>query len=53
MMEHRGMTSATMIYDHWPILDTFRRVNHDTLLGVMDLRGMAQPFFFVLRRDTG
>ena len=53
MMEHRGVTSATMIYDHWPILDTFRRVNHDTLLGVMDLRDMAQPFFFVLRRHTG
>lgn len=53
MMEHRGVASATMIYDHWPILDTFRRVDHDTLLGVMDLRDMAQPFFFVLRRHTG
>jgi len=34
-----------------PINDMFRAVDGDRLLGVMDLRGMAQPFFFVLRRD--
>lgn len=56
MMEHRGKVSATMIYDFLPIHDVFRRVNQDTLLGLMDLRGVQQPFFFVLRiasnRDT-
>ena len=51
MMEHRGKVSATMIYDFLPIHDVFRRVDADTLLGLMDLRGMVAPFFFVLRRD--
>jgi hypothetical protein len=51
MMEHRGVVSATMIYDFLPIHDVFRSVDDDTRLGLMDLRGMAQPFFFVLRRE--
>lgn len=51
MMEFRGVATATMIYDSLPIQDVFRAAASDTLLGVMDLRGMAQPFFFVLRRD--
>lgn len=52
MMEHRGKASATMIYDFLPVHDVFRRVDADTLLGLMDLRGEARPFFFVLRRDS-
>jgi hypothetical protein len=50
MMEHRGRLSATMIYDFLPIHDIFRRVDENTLLGLMDMRRMQQPFFFVLRR---
>jgi len=49
-MEFRGKVSATMIYDHLPIQDTFRAVDGDTLLGVMDRRGEDRLFFFVLRR---
>lgn len=50
-LEFRGKVSAAMIYDHLPIIDVFRRVDDATLLGVMDLRGVDQPYFFVLRRD--
>ena len=53
MTEFRGVVTATMIYDSLPIHDVFRAAASDTMLGVMDLRGMAQPFFFVLRRDSG
>jgi hypothetical protein len=51
MTEFRGVSSATMIYDELPIHDIFRRVDGETVLGLMDMRGMEQPFFFVLRRD--
>ncbi|MFZ3194339.1 MAG: DUF4334 domain-containing protein [Moraxellaceae bacterium] len=51
MMDYRGKVSAVMIYDHLPIMDIFRKVDGNTLLGVMDLKGMQQPFFFVLYRD--
>lgn len=51
-LEYRGKVGAAMIYDHLPIIDVFRKVDDDTLLGVMDRRGEDQPYFFVLRRDS-
>ena len=40
-----------MIYDQLPVNDVFRRLDDDTVLGAMDLRGSATPYFFVLTRD--
>ena len=51
-MEHRGLISAAMIYDAQPIIDHFRRVDEDRLLGLMDLRPTPAPFFFLLTRTT-
>ncbi|HEY0181151.1 MAG TPA: DUF4334 domain-containing protein [Dokdonella sp.] len=51
MTEFRGVVTATMIYDAKPIADAFRRIDADTRLGVMDLRGAA-PYLFVLRRES-
>ena len=39
-----------MIYDQLPIIDVFRRVDDDTLLGLMDFRAVPLPYFFVLAR---
>jgi hypothetical protein len=50
-VEHRGVTTAAMIYDALPIIDVFRKVDDDVLLGAMDMRGLPSPFFFVLERD--
>jgi hypothetical protein len=52
MMEYRGKVSATMIYDHLPINDMFRKVDDNTVLGVMDFKNSPQPFFFVLKRSA-
>lgn len=49
-IEFRGVVSAAMVYDHLPIIDHFRRLDADTLLGVMDMRGLSEPYFFVLKR---
>jgi hypothetical protein len=49
-VEYRGKVSVAMIYDHLPIIDAFRSVDADTVLGAMDRRGDARPFYFVLRR---
>ena len=51
MTEYRGKVSATMCYDQRPIHDVFRRVDDDTVLGAMDMKGMDQTLFFLLRRD--
>lgn len=50
LTEYRGKVSATMIYDDLPINDVFRKVDANTVLGIMDLKGVEQPFFFILRR---
>lgn len=51
MTEFRGRVTATMIYDDAPVNDVFRKVDAQTVLGLMDMKGMARPFFFVLRRE--
>ncbi|PZU98739.1 MAG: hypothetical protein DCF32_19235 [Leptolyngbya sp.] len=51
MMEYRHQVSATMIYDNLPINDSFRKVDDNTVLGLMDFKDIPQPFFFVLRRE--
>ena len=53
MVEYRSKVSATMIYDHLPANDCFRKVDDNTVLGIMDLKHSPKPFFFILRRtDT-
>ncbi len=53
MTTYRGKSSATMIYDQLPINDVFRKIDQDAVFGVMDLKGMKSPFFFILRREHG
>ena len=50
MMEYRGKVSATMIYDYLPINDVFKKVDNNTVLGLMDYKKISQPFFFVLNK---
>ncbi|WP_040524230.1 DUF4334 domain-containing protein [Gordonia effusa] len=44
-------SSAAMVYDDLPIIDHFRWLDTDILLGAMDLRGSEHPYFFYLERD--
>lgn len=50
MVMYRGKLSAAMIYDAKPIIDVFRKIDDDTLLGLMDQRGAEEPYFFKLSR---
>ncbi|CCG04499.1 DUF4334 domain-containing protein [Blastococcus saxobsidens] len=51
-VEHHGILTAAMVYDALPIIDVFKQVSLDVRLGLMDLRGLPDPFFFVLRRES-
>ena len=51
MLAFRGVSTATMVYDKQPINDAFRKLDENTVLGVMDMRGMDQYYFFLLRRQ--
>jgi hypothetical protein len=39
MVEFRGTSTATMTYDKHPILDHFRKIADDLVMGVMDRKG--------------
>ena len=47
----RGKRSAAMIYDRQPIIDHFRKIDDVRVLGLMEMRGMELPYFFLLIRD--
>jgi hypothetical protein len=47
----RGKRSAAMIYARKPIIDHFRSIDDDRVLGLMEIRGMERPFFFLLTRE--
>ena len=49
---HRGVTTAAMSYDDRPVVDHFRLVGQDIVLGSMEYPGMPRPCFFVLQRDN-
>ena len=51
MVEHRGQLTAAMLYDARPIIDVFRRLTDDSVMGLMDMKGMARPYFFTLKRE--
>lgn len=53
-VEFRGEVTATMVYDGQPILDHFKRIDADTLMGIMNGKGVLHEgahYYFVLERD--
>ncbi|BBY34322.1 hypothetical protein BST33_17825 [Mycolicibacter minnesotensis] len=50
-IDHRGVTTTALRYHDKPIVDYFRLVDNDTVLGAMEYPGMPRPYFFILRRD--
>lgn len=52
LVEYRGRVSASMVYNEIPVIDMFRKVDEDTVLGTMDNISLpGPPYFFVLRRQ--
>ncbi|TDD84479.1 DUF4334 domain-containing protein [Actinomadura rubrisoli] len=53
MVEFRGEVTATMVYDGIPVFDHFKRVDDDTLFGIMNGKGDlldadGHPLYFIL-----
>ena len=51
IIEYRGRATATMCYDEKAILDHFARIDDNRVMGVMDLKGVPEPYIFMLERD--
>jgi len=55
-VEFRGETTATMVYDAMAVFDHFKRVDDDTVMGIMNGKleaafGTADPYYFWLERE--
>ncbi|NGN69440.1 DUF4334 domain-containing protein [Streptomyces sp. A7024] len=55
-VEFRGQVTATMVYDGRPVLDHFKRVDDNTLMGVMNgkpelVLADGRHFYFGLERE--
>ncbi|MYW62943.1 DUF4334 domain-containing protein [Streptomyces sp. SID8379] len=55
-VEFRGEVTATMVYDGMPVLDHFKRVDENTLMGVMNgkpgvVLAEGRHFYFGLERE--
>ena len=46
----QGVTSAAMVYDTKPIVDHFRKVDDNRLVGAMVIEGDERVYFFELER---
>jgi hypothetical protein len=50
-MAFNGKVSASLIYDQHPIMDYFRKVTNDIIIGLGDVKGKPTDFFFHLTRE--
>ncbi|CAM3383672.1 DUF4334 domain-containing protein [Nocardioides dubius] len=55
-VEFRGEVTATMVYDKVPVLDHFKQVDADTLVGIMNGKlestyGITDLYYFWLERE--
>lgn len=52
MVKYRGKVSASMLYDQLAIIDIFRKIDENTVIGVMDFKQSlsSKSYFFVLER---
>ncbi|MFV9453432.1 DUF4334 domain-containing protein [Rhodococcus sp. NM-2] len=46
----RGKVSTAMLYDNQPLIDHFRRVSADVVIGLADEKGQPATYFFHLSR---
>ena len=42
-----------MIYDELAIIDVFKKIDNDTIIGVMDIKGRygTKGYFFIMNRE--
>lgn len=50
-IEFRNKISASMIYSYLPIIDNFRKINNETVIGAMEVKGKVKIFFYLTREE--
>ena len=48
-IEYRGKVSTSMIYNYLPIIDNFRKIDDQTVMGVTEIKGRVGIYFYLKR----
>lgn len=51
MIEYRGKRSASDIYFDAKMVGYYRKIDHKTVLGVIEIKAYKEPLFYVLQKD--
>ncbi len=46
-VKFRDKISTSMIYNYFPIIDNFRKVDDDTVMGIMEIKGKTGIYFYL------
>jgi len=49
LINFRNKKSTSMIYNHFPMIDHFRKVDNDTIMGIMEIKGKTSVYFYLER----
>lgn len=47
--DFRNKKSVAIVYDYFPIIDYLRKVNENTMMGIMTLKGKTKTYFYLER----
>jgi len=48
-VEFRNKNSISMIYNYLPIIDNFRKIDNNTIMGVMEIKGKVSMYFYLIK----
>ncbi|MFH1188579.1 MAG: DUF4334 domain-containing protein [bacterium] len=51
MVEYKKKLSVGMIYNYFPMIDYFRKIDDTTVMGIMEVKGKVSIYFY-LKRDA-
>lgn len=50
-LKFRDKISTSMIYNYLPIIDNFRKIDQNTVMGIMEIKGKISLYFYLKRKN--
>lgn len=49
-IEFRNKISTSMVYNYLPMIDNFRKLDDNTVMGIMEVKGKVSVYFYLKRK---